>query len=630
MKKIIFLILLILSFIFVTGCSMFKNTIIFENEDGSIFSTIEAGTKEQVDVDDPIKEGYTFIGWFNNEQLIELPCIFDEDTVLKPKFEINVYSYYFYVNGELLVSGELEYGSEIPYPKKPKQEIIEGVEYTFKNWDNDATILTKNETFNAVFDTEKLTYIVIFYDGNDNVIKEETLEYGEKIVYPESTSKSSTKQYTYEFIGWDKSDEYVTDNISISPIFNEIVNKYNCKFIDEEGNVLKEDTLAYGTIPTEPTPPTKEGYIFVGWDNTISEVTEDVIYTAKFMEPITSLEGKKLSILGDSISTFYKEGSEMNSYYSGENQFYYPLYSSTVKTVDKTWWYQLLKNTNMTLGINNSWSGSCAFGSSSSAGCSDGRINTIDDNGTPDIVIIYLGTNDCASGFSTEQFIGAIKQMIDKVKALGVNNIFITTLGYSAYQGASYKEETRLSYNEQLRVLAKDNNCGIIPLDDYITKTSYSFYLGDNLHYNAKGATLLSQIYEKHMKEYYGIEYSENIEVENKQPLPEGVVGKITVTSNTNFWGTYETNVFLVNSSFVNPQYSYRIQLKYDSTKNCYVVSSILKSGEIGTLDGDYIIIISDAHAMNKTIMEDILKVNVGNTCEIDINYKFPFDIIFK
>ena len=258
------------------------------------------------------------------------------------------------------------------------------------------------------------------------------------------------------------------------------------------------------------------------------------------------------------------------------------------------------------------------------------RINTIDDNGTPDIVIIYLGTNDCASGFSTEAFIGAIKQMITKVKALGINNIFITTLGYSAYKGASYKEETRLSYNEQLRVVAKENNCGIIPLDDYITETSYSFYLGDNLHYNAKGATLLSKIYEKSMKEYYNIEYSEKIEVENKEPLPEGVIGKVTVTSNTNFWGNYASHVFLVNSSFTNATYSHRIQLKYDTNKNCYVVTSILKSGESGSFDGDYIIIISDAHTSAKSIMADLEKVVVGSTAEFDANSNFPFDILFK
>lgn len=630
MKKFICCLFVLFFLIFAIGCSAFKNTIVFLNEDGSVFSTIEAGAKEEVNIEAPTKEGYSFVGWYNNDQLVTLPTKFDADTTLSPKFEINIYKFTFLVDGVEISSGELEYGSEIEYPKNPRKETSEGVEYTFKGWDNDATIITKDEIFNAVFESNKLKYLCIFYDGNDNIFKQESLEYGDKINYPDNVTKNSSQQYSYEFIGWDKSDEFITDNIVISPIFKEVLNKYTYKFLDDNGNVIKEELVDYGTMPVEPTAPTKDGYLFVGWDKAISEVVEDVTYTAKFSEPITSLEGKKLSILGDSISSFYLQGSEMNSYYSGENQFYYPLYSATIKTVDKTWWYQLLKNTNMTLGINNSWSGSCAYGTSSSAGCSDARINTIDENGTPDIVIIYLGTNDCASGFATEAFIGAIKEMITKVRAKGVNNIFITTLGYSAYKGASYKEETRLSYNEQLRIVAKENNCGIIPLDDYITETSYSFYLGDNLHYNAKGATLLSKIYEKSMKEYYGIEYNEKIEVENKEPLPEGVVGKVTVTSNTNFWGNYASHVFLVPASFTNPQYSHRIQLKFDSSKNCYVVTSILKSGEGGSFDCDYVIIISDAHTSAKSIMADLEKVVVGSTAEFNANSNFPFDIYFK
>lgn len=630
MKKSLFLFFILFLVVFVVGCGLKKNIIVFYNDDGSVYQQIEATKKEKVIVADPIKEGYTFVGWYMDGELVSLPAIFEENVNLTAKFEISIFHFYFYVDDKLISSGALEYGDEIPYPANPKKETAEGVEYKFVKWDNDAKIIEKDETFNAVFETNKLKYLCVFFDGNDNILKQETLEYGDKINYPETTSKDSTQKYSYEFIGWDKSEEVITDNIVISPIFKATVNKYTYKFLDDNGKIIKEDLVEYGTMPTEPTPPTKEGYIFVGWDKIISEVVEDVVYTAKFSEPITSLEGKKLSILGDSISTFYKEGSEMNSYYSGENQFYYPLYSATVKTVDKTWWYQLLKNTNMTLGINNSWSGSCAYGTSASAGCSDERINTIDDNGTPDIVIIYLGTNDCASGFETEAFIGAIEQMISKVKSLGIYNIFITTLGYSAYKGASYKEETRLSYNEQLRIVAKENNCGIIPLDEYITETSYSFYLGDNLHYNAKGATLLSKIYEKSMKEYYNIDYNEKIEVENKEPLPEGVIGKVTVSSNSNFWGNYASHVFLVPSSFTNPQYSYRIQLKYDSTKNCYVVTSILKSGETGQFDGDYIIIVSDAHTSAKSIMADLEKVVVGSTAEFDANSNFPFDILFK
>ena len=46
-----------------------------------------------------------------------------------------------------------------------------------------------------------------------------------------------------------------------------------------------------------------------------------------------NLEGAKISFLGDSITTFYSSSSPVNSLYSGENQYYYPIYSGDVKTV---------------------------------------------------------------------------------------------------------------------------------------------------------------------------------------------------------------------------------------------------------------------------------------------------------
>ena len=158
-------------------------------------------------------------------------------------------------------------------------------------------------------------------------------------------------------------------------------------------------------MPLAPTNVTKEEvdgvkYVFKGWDKNITKVVEDVTYVAVFEEYVATLVGKKLSILGDSIYTFYAAGSEVNSYYSGTNTFYYPIYSSTIKTVDLTWWYKLVKNTEMTFGINNSWSGSCAYGNNDSAGMSDARINTINENGQTDIAIIYLGTNDAVNTFS--------------------------------------------------------------------------------------------------------------------------------------------------------------------------------------------------------------------------------------
>ncbi len=345
---------------------------------------------------------------------------------------------------------------------------------------------------------------------------------------------------------------------------------------------------------------------------------------------LDSLEGLKVSIMGDSISTFYAAGSVMNSYYGGENQFFYPRYSTTIKTVDKTWWYQLITNNKMELGINNSWSGSMAYGSSSSSGQSDGRVNTIDDNGMPDVVLIFLGTNDCGSAVSVANFRSAITTIINKIRKLGDPEILITALGYSDYNSNNYKSR-RLEYNAEIRKIASEYSCGVVPLDQYIVETSYMFYLEDSLHYNAKGATLLSKIYEKSIKEYLGIPYTGTIEVEHQEPLPEGAIGKITATANSGFWTGYASNVYFTTaSSAANAIYSTTYEITKNADNNKYYVTEINKSGYSQGFNCDYVLMISDANTDKTALLQLLKNVQVGSIVEFNENGSFPMDIIFK
>lgn len=640
MSKIrkLLVLLLVLLVLFISGCNTgYTITLMIDQE--NVYKTVSVKDGESLDVDDPTKEGHTFDGWYLNDTKVTSTTTFSEDSTLYAKFIINKYTYKFLIDGEVYKEETAEYGSTIEFPSNPVKKGNQENEYVFDKWDNSATTLLKDEVFNAVFTTQKKTYEYIFMDDDGTIIKEETAVYGSEIIYPENPTKEETDECVYTFKGWDLDVTILTEDVVFVAIYSSTIKQYTYKFVNDDGSILKEDVVDYGTMPVEPdTTPTKESsgdkkYIFAGWDKTISPVTGDVVYTATYSEVavITSLENKVISILGDSISTFYKEGSEVNSYYGGENQFYYPIYSSTIKTVDKTWWYQLVKNTKMTLGINNSWSGSCAVGTGASAGNSDNRINTIDDNGNPDIVIIYLGTNDCAGGYAIESYKEAIEVMITKVRKLTNAQIFLTTLGYSNYTGNKYKEENRLIYNETIRSTAEKFDCGIVPLDEYIVDDNYMYYLQDFLHYNAEGAKLLSKIYEKAIKEYNGIEFNEEIEVLHKEKLPEGVLGKITATANTGFWTGYTNNVYLFKTSASeNPTYSTRIEFKLNTTDNKYYVSKITKSGESVQYNSDYVLIISDAHEQKKMLVDGLENVTVGSLVEFDATLKFPVEITFK
>ena len=52
-----------------------------------------------------------------------------------------------------------------------------------------------------------------------------------------------------------------------------LVKKYDVVFKDENGNVLKTETVKEGESATAPNAPTKDGYNFVGWDKDYTNVT---------------------------------------------------------------------------------------------------------------------------------------------------------------------------------------------------------------------------------------------------------------------------------------------------------------------------------------------------------------------
>ena len=119
----------------------------------------------------------------------------------------------------------------------------------------------------------------------------------------------------------------------------------------------------------------------------------------KVSESANKLEGKTISILGDSISTF--SGVSNNAAYNstiGSNAVYYSAGTLGVYQAD-TWWQQTIDALDMELLVNNSWSGSTVFyprKGESSVGYGDRCVNLHNDTTgeEPDVIVVFLGTND--------------------------------------------------------------------------------------------------------------------------------------------------------------------------------------------------------------------------------------------
>lgn len=121
-------------------------------------------------------------------------------------------------------------------------------------------------------------------------------------------------------------------------------------------------------------------------------------------DPFAAFEGKTLSILGDSISTYtdWSSGaaaSTANTTLAGGAVYYSPGRQGVY--VDDTWWKQTADILGMEILVNNSWSGSCIYRERyGTVGAYVDRCIQLHDNvgenagKEPDIIAVYLGTND--------------------------------------------------------------------------------------------------------------------------------------------------------------------------------------------------------------------------------------------
>ena len=106
-----------------------------------------------------------------------------------------------------------------------------------------------------------------------------------------------------------------------------------------------------------------------------------------------------VSILGDSYSTFegYLTPDTMDIWYFAGTQ---DARRTDVSKVSETWWMQLIKKKNWKLEVNNSWSGStiCSTGYRDEDYSNRSFVLRTAALGSPDIILIFGGTNDSWAG----------------------------------------------------------------------------------------------------------------------------------------------------------------------------------------------------------------------------------------
>ena len=229
------------------------------------------------DLPEPSRTGFTFGGWFTdttyaNEVTSESTVSIPNDHTLYVKWNAIGYMLTFiFDNGTKAEERPLNYNDPIEYPADP---VKEG--HTFNKWNSTIEHMPAHDlTITALWIVNK--YTVTFDLNNGSEAKEETLEFGEEIPYPEGVLKEG-----HTFSGWSENVEFMpARNFTITALWT--INNYTLTFDFSNGSEAKEETLEFGEEIPYPEGVLKEGHTFDGWDNNVTNMpAHDLTITAQW------------------------------------------------------------------------------------------------------------------------------------------------------------------------------------------------------------------------------------------------------------------------------------------------------------------------------------------------------------
>ncbi|MCR4429640.1 MAG: InlB B-repeat-containing protein [Tepidanaerobacteraceae bacterium] len=235
-----------------------QHTVSFEENGGSEVADQTVNHNERAaEPAEPTRIGYTFEGWYADEGLT-VPYDFDAPVT----GDITLYAKWI-SNGEAYVIVD--------------PNTIKTGSYTHKEF----LLILENDSIKRKITDNDLSLGGVFSD-----LKVEVLTYTNTTVTAsvyESVYGSVYRGFDQKGIGEIIINPEVLDK-SETPLVAKVTVKgeYTVRFLDDKGNVLKEEDIVSGKGATAPVPPEKEGYVFIGWDKEFGKVSSDLTATAQY------------------------------------------------------------------------------------------------------------------------------------------------------------------------------------------------------------------------------------------------------------------------------------------------------------------------------------------------------------
>ena len=257
-------------------------TVIFVDWDGTELKTeeVEEGLSATAPAD-PMRKGYTFTGWDKDFSNVQ------SDLIVTAQYTKNtVYYTITFVNedGTVLQTSQVAEG-EIPVytGETPTKATTVEYTYTFIGWTPELVRVTTDATYTATYTATKRKYQIHFLNYNGTELQLLQVEYGSVPEYTgETPTRPSTAQYNYVFDGWNPEIVSVTKDANYTATYVSFLRQYIVTFLDWDATVLNEQVVDFGSAAIAPAAPTREGYTFKGWDKDFSNVQSDLTVTAQY------------------------------------------------------------------------------------------------------------------------------------------------------------------------------------------------------------------------------------------------------------------------------------------------------------------------------------------------------------
>ena len=233
-------------------------------------------------------EGKMFSGWYTDDGVkVKATTIFSKDQTVHAVY-IDASDIYFSIrffdsDTTLLDSQYVQYGKTPSYNGTPTKASTAQFSYAFEGWHVEPTAATEDFDYYAVYSETLRSYTVRFLDFDGTELQSSTYLYGATPGVSKVPTRQSTVAYDYAFSGWTPAIDTVKGPATYTALYDSSKVLYTVTFMDGS-SVFATVQVPYGEAAKAPGTPSREGYKFVGWNGSLSNVTGDMTVSALFEE----------------------------------------------------------------------------------------------------------------------------------------------------------------------------------------------------------------------------------------------------------------------------------------------------------------------------------------------------------